>query len=187
MWPTKRATGTTPRLPHFLAGHAFWWRGKLSRRALVRGAAIMALAMLGVSCHLAWTHGRMAMLPAWGLAVGLLWLYSYPPVRAAYRGGGEIVQGLGVGVVLPLVGFYVQAGTVEGFPWPALLPCFLLGWASNVTTGPARPDRRRGSGQALLPGAGGRTGGAAPAACRSSPSESSCRPLSCRARRGRCS
>jgi 4-hydroxybenzoate polyprenyltransferase len=41
-------------------------------------------------------------------------------------------------VILPLLGFYLQLGDVRGFPWPALVPCVLLGLASHITT--ALPD-----------------------------------------------
>jgi 1,4-dihydroxy-2-naphthoate octaprenyltransferase len=64
----------------------------------------------------------------------LLWAYSFPPLRLSYRGYGELLQGVGVGVVLPVIGFYVQAGSFEGFPWLGLWPCFLLGYAGNLLT-----------------------------------------------------
>src|SRR5690606_30972610 len=75
----------------------------------------------------------------WGAAVMLLWAYSFPPLRLSYRGYGELAQGLGVGVVLPLLGFYLQAGTIGGVPWVALVPSFMLAFASNIAT--AVPDR----------------------------------------------
>ncbi len=68
----------------------------------------------------------------------LLWIYSFPPAKLSYRGGGEHLQALGVGVVLPIVGFYFQASTLGGFPWLALVPTYALGWAGNVIT--AVPD-----------------------------------------------
>jgi 1,4-dihydroxy-2-naphthoate octaprenyltransferase len=64
--------------------------------------------------------------------------YSFPPLRLSYRGGGELLQGLGCGVVLPLVGYYLQAGTLGSFPLAVLFPSFLLAAAGNVTT--ALPD-----------------------------------------------
>jgi 1,4-dihydroxy-2-naphthoate octaprenyltransferase len=52
----------------------------------------------------------------------------------SYRGHGELLQGLGVGVVLPITGFYAQAGSFEALPWLGLLPCFLLGYVGNLLT-----------------------------------------------------
>ena len=68
----------------------------------------------------------------------LVWAYNLPPLRLAYRGHGEVVQGLGTGVVLPLLGFYVQAGGFAGVVWPALVPMVLLGAVGNIIT--ALPD-----------------------------------------------
>jgi 1,4-dihydroxy-2-naphthoate octaprenyltransferase len=133
--PGDRANEThTP----FSGGSRVLVESKLEAAALRRAGAAMAGGMLGVAVYLAVGADRLAMLPAWGLAVALLWAYSFPPIRAAYRGGGEVLQGLGVGVVLPAVGFYVQTGSLADLPWLALAPTFLLGWAGNVTT--ALPD-----------------------------------------------
>jgi 1,4-dihydroxy-2-naphthoate octaprenyltransferase len=43
-----------------------------------------------------------------------------------------------IGVVLPLAGYYLQAGTLAGFVWPALVPLLLLGYVGNILT--ALPD-----------------------------------------------
>lgn len=109
-------------------------QGKLSAQSLRMAAISMAVALLGVSVwgaaimDLPWTLG------AWGLALGLMWAYSFPPLRLSYRGHGELLQGLGLGVVLPGLGFYAQAGTFEGLAIASLLPVFILGYAGNVAT-----------------------------------------------------
>ena len=54
-------------------------------------------------------------------ALILLWMYSYRPLSLSYRGGGEVLQMLGVGVVLPLFGYYIQAGGLAQFPYQFLL------------------------------------------------------------------
>jgi 1,4-dihydroxy-2-naphthoate octaprenyltransferase len=109
--------------------------GKLTRRALSFGAIAMALALLVTCTVAAFAFDRPAAPVAGGLALLLLWAYSYPPLRASYRGYGEAAQGLGVGVLLPLMGFYLQCGDIRGFPWAALVPSFLLAVASNISTG----------------------------------------------------
>jgi 1,4-dihydroxy-2-naphthoate octaprenyltransferase len=113
--------------------------GKLERRQLGRAAIGAAIALLVVALVTAIAFTRPLLLPAWLLGMLLLVAYSYPPLRLSYRGYGEIVQGLGVGVLLPLIGFYAQAGTFETFPWVALGPLFLVGVAGNINT--ALPDR----------------------------------------------
>ncbi len=64
---------------------------------------------------------RWLAVPIVTIALGILWMYSYAPVKLSYRGGGEFLQMLGVGLVLPLFGYYAQAGTLNGFPWPLML------------------------------------------------------------------
>jgi 1,4-dihydroxy-2-naphthoate octaprenyltransferase len=87
------------------------------------------------------------LLPILALAaVGLMLAYSYPPLALSYRGGGEWLQALGLGVVLPLVGFHAQEPSLAAIPWPALVPPLVLGLAGNVLTSlPDEPaDRATG-------------------------------------------
>lgn len=108
--------------------------GKLDADALRKAAWFMLAAMLVLALVLALIH-RLWWLPALVLGgAALLWAYSFPPLRLSYRGQGELLQGLGVGVVLPVIGFYAQAGEFGGLPWLGLLPCFLLGYVGNLLT-----------------------------------------------------
>jgi 1,4-dihydroxy-2-naphthoate octaprenyltransferase len=112
--------------------------GKLSPDALRKAAWLMLAAMLVLALVLAVIHA-LWWLPALVLGgAALLWAYSFPPLRLSYRGYGELLQGLGVGVVLPITGFYAQAGSFAGLPWLGLLPCFLLAFTGNLLT--ALPD-----------------------------------------------
>ena len=38
--------------------------------------------------------------------------YTLPPLRLNYRGGGELLEMLGVGLALPLYNVYLQAGAM---------------------------------------------------------------------------
>ncbi len=107
---------------------------KLSSRALGNAAATAAAGLLGLSfAGAAWRP----VVPAFGLAaLLLLWAYSFPPLRFSFRGGGEILQGLGVGVVLPALGYYAQSGGLSQ-PW-LWAPGFLLAASGHVLT--ALPD-----------------------------------------------
>jgi 4-hydroxybenzoate polyprenyltransferase len=95
--------------------------------------------MLALAVLAAVALDRPAMPLAWALAVALAWAYSFAPLRWSHGAGGAAAQAFGTMVVLPLLGFYLQLGDVRGFPWPALVPCVLLGLASHITT--ALPDR----------------------------------------------
>jgi 1,4-dihydroxy-2-naphthoate octaprenyltransferase len=109
--------------------------GDLSRRQLfIAGvASVIGLLLLSGGAALI----APAMLGLLLAALLLLWLYSGSPVRLSHRGFGSLLQGLGVGAVLPLVGFVLQAP--GALPEPAfLLPSVLLGIAGNLLT--AIPD-----------------------------------------------
>lgn len=112
--------------------------GKITPRALGRAAVAAALALLALSVAMAVVADRPGFVVAWAFAVGLLWLYSYPPARLSYRGGGELLQAAGLGLVLPALGYHAHAGDVSSLPWWVLASTFALGWASHITT--ALPD-----------------------------------------------
>jgi 1,4-dihydroxy-2-naphthoate octaprenyltransferase len=122
----------------FSGGSRALVNGELSPRALARAAWLMAA--LALACGLALALGRGAWLapPLCAAGIALLWMYSYPPVRLSYRGGGELLQMLGVGLVLPCLGFVAQARALEGFPWALLAALLPLQLACAMTT--ALPD-----------------------------------------------
>lgn len=113
--------------------------GKLGKRELAL-AAVVAAALLGVLCLVLAAFGRPWSLGFWVVAALLMQAYSFRPLRLSYRGDGEILQGLGVGCVLPAFGYYVQAGELSGLSVEVLVIGFVLGYAGNVLT--ALPDRR---------------------------------------------
>ena len=75
------------------------------------------MAFLCLACGLVFTllYKYFYMIPLVIFALLLLWLYSFKPVRLSYRGGGEILQALGTALVLPLLGFYAQSGSLAPF------------------------------------------------------------------------
>ncbi|MCB9591290.1 MAG: prenyltransferase [Sandaracinaceae bacterium] len=102
-------------------------------------AAIGAAATLVIGSAVAGFLLGRDLLPAFAAAaLALLYAYSYEPFRLSYRGYGEIVQGLGVGLVLPLLGWYAQTGDVTRAPYDAFAPLVMLAFASNILT--ALPD-----------------------------------------------
>jgi 1,4-dihydroxy-2-naphthoate octaprenyltransferase len=125
--------------------------GKLSPRSLAHGAFLMVGLMALFSAFLTLRLQLMWMLILCTSAVGLLWAYSFPPLRLSYRGGGELLQGLGVGVVLPVIGYYLQCGSLAGFPLTALIPLFLLGYAGNIVTSLPDVPGDRAAGKRSLP------------------------------------
>ncbi len=130
----EEADRKNPTQSRFAGGSRVLPEGKLRRRDLLQGAFIMAAAAISASLFLTVHCGRPYML-LWPLAAfALVWAYSFGPLRLAYRGYGEIVQGLGVGVVLPLTAFYAQTGDLSITVLPPLAPALLLGVAGNILT-----------------------------------------------------
>lgn len=123
----------------FSGGSRVLVEGKLDRRRLRRAAIVSGVALAGICAAIAALWSRPLALGAGATALILLWAYSYPPLRLAYRGHGEWLQGLGTGLVLPALGFYLQAAPGTPLPWPALVAPVLLGVAGNILT--SLPDR----------------------------------------------
>jgi len=108
--------------------------GKLTPLDLARAAGITSIALVTLAVWTGFTLELPLILFFAAGSLGLVWAYSFPPIRLSYRGRGELLQALGIGALLPAVGFYLQCGAIARLPWPALLPVMLLGWAGNVTT-----------------------------------------------------
>ena len=110
--------------------------GKLTPRQVARAAQLAAILLLSYSCVL--TFAGRTWTPVYALAALLLmWLYSFAPVRLSYRGGGEVLQGIGVGIGLPSLAYYMQTEIPFAPAW-VIWPAALLGVSSNVLT--ALPD-----------------------------------------------
>jgi 1,4-dihydroxy-2-naphthoate polyprenyltransferase len=112
--------------------------GKLTPRDLAFAALVCVVGMAMVSVALVFRERRALMMVATSFAVGIFWAYSFAPLRLSYRGFGEWLQGLGVGVLLPLIGYYAQSGEFLSIPGTLVVAGFLLGWAGNLVT--ALPD-----------------------------------------------
>ncbi|MFY0526417.1 prenyltransferase [Archangium gephyra] len=135
----------------FSGGSRVLVEGRLSPRALGLAAALCAGALLALSLGLALVRGAPLLVPLAVAALGLLWAYSYPPLRLSYRGGGELLQMVGVAGVLPLYGYVAQGGDPGRFPWALvalLLPTHLA--CAVATALPDEPSDRE-SGKLTLP------------------------------------
>ena len=119
----------------FSGGSRVLVEGKLAPRTVGAMAGSTAVGLVALSLALAPSRPLLPWLAV--AALLLLTAYCHPPLRLSYRGGGEWLQGLGVGVVLPLVGFHAQ-GAGLALPWASLVPSFVLGVAGHVMT--ALPD-----------------------------------------------
>ena len=128
--------------------------GSLNRAALGWAAVVAAFVALGASLVLGLVWGRWFAVVLSLVSILFLYLYSYRPVRLNYRGGGEILQMIGMGVVLPGFGWYAQAGTRVGFPvlWLAVILPTMLACAISTSLPDEISDReiRKRSATVLL-------------------------------------
>lgn len=103
-------------------------------------AGTFALATAAI-VEMLWTRPG-ALLGAIG-CLALFVAYTLPPIRLNYRGGGELLEMLGVGFALPWWNAYVQSGVAAPAEL-AWLPGFaLLALASALASGLADEDSDR--------------------------------------------
>ncbi len=117
--------------------------GMISRKALGIAAIFMATLSVVVGGLISLIQFSALPLAFSILGVLLLWGYSYPPLKLSYRGGGEFLQMLGVGGVLPLLGFMAQGGSFESFPLMLLAVSLPISLACGMATSiPDEPSDR---------------------------------------------
>jgi len=118
--------------------------GDLEPAAVRNAGTLMAFSsfamgvVISISSHSLWP----VLLSLSG--VFLLWAYSYPPLEFSYRGGGELLQMIGVGIVLPCMGYVAQTGELESFPWQLLFVVLSTQLACAIGTAiPDEPSDRK--------------------------------------------
>jgi 1,4-dihydroxy-2-naphthoate octaprenyltransferase len=122
----------------FSGGSRVLVEGSIAPQALLRAAVLMAVLAMGTGFALLIGWGRALVLPLMVIGLALLWAYSFEPLRLSYRGGGEFLQMLGVGLILPLIGYAAQAGDLTQFPPEVLAFLLPLNLATGLCT--ALPD-----------------------------------------------
>jgi 1,4-dihydroxy-2-naphthoate octaprenyltransferase len=150
-WADQETDARNQTATVFSGGSRVLVEGQLSARALGTAALVCAGALLALSVGLALARGEPLLVPLAVAALVLLWAYSYPPLRLSYRGGGEVLQMVGVAGVLPLYGYIAQGGELGRFPWALLtllLPTHLA--CAIATALPDEPSDRQ-SGKRTLP------------------------------------
>ncbi len=116
----------------------------LPARQLLAVGLAAGVAAVGVALAAASALDR-PWLPVAALGcLALFAAYSLPPLRLNYRGGGELLEMVGVGIALPLTNAYAQRGEVSTSA--ALFGFALLSLASALASGLSdeRSDRLGG-------------------------------------------
>jgi 1,4-dihydroxy-2-naphthoate octaprenyltransferase/chlorophyll synthase len=121
--------------------------GILPARHLLAGGLAAGAGLFAVALAAERGLGRPGLAAAAALTLALFASYTFPPLALNYRGGGEALEMVGVGLVLPWVNAYAQGGVALGPLWLALAPgSALLALASALASGLSDEvsDRRGG-------------------------------------------
>ncbi len=124
----------------------------LSATSVLLGGIVAGGLALGLGFGLEDWLGRPFLGEFTLVALVIFAAYSAPPLKLNYRGGGELLEMLGVGFWLPVLHAYLQAGmgveSVLWLPraWPILIGFSMLALSSALASGLAdeRSDRRGG-------------------------------------------
>jgi 4-hydroxybenzoate polyprenyltransferase len=134
------------RFPH--AGSAKTIPDGILPASRVLAAGVLAgISAIGTSLFAAVLLSRPWLAAGGLLSVGIFAFYSLPPVRLNYRGGGELLEMLGVGAVLPWLNAYAVSGRMLT-PELSLLIGFLpLCLASAIASGLSDEESDRAGGK----------------------------------------
>lgn len=120
--------------------------GILPARALLSAGLLAGGVALGLALVGQLWLGRPHLTPAAAGALLVFFAYTFPPLRLNYRGGGELLEALGVGALLPWLHAYLQGGLTT-HPGHILLAGFsAMSLASALASGLSdeRSDRAGG-------------------------------------------
>lgn len=118
-----------------LSSHRVIPDGLFTKNQLFTAGWVMVGLLLILCILLTIFHSLYFALPILIGSLLLLYFYSFPPVQLNYRGFGELLETLGVGLVLPLTGFYFYSGALQEFNFAWILPVIITSLASALCSG----------------------------------------------------
>lgn len=117
----------------------------IDRRVLVEGllqpgqvfgvGLLAVLGVLGSAVTLALLYARPDVIYLGLAGLVIFWAYSFLPFRLNYRGGGEVLEMLGVGVLLPATGYYIASGILPFGDGHLLAPLWLYALIGALASG----------------------------------------------------
>lgn len=123
----------------FTGGSRVLVEGEISKKELLSGTWFMVIFVLVLAGIKTLLTGNLILFGLAVLGLLLLQAYSFNPIKLSYRGLGETLQMLGVGLILPLIGFVAQGADIAFIPWTAIL--ILLPSQFAMAIGTALPDQ----------------------------------------------
>ena len=124
--------------------------GVLGARAVGAAGAIAGAAALALAFGVATPLERPALGWAAAACLAIFVAYTLPPIALNYRGGGEALEALGVGVALPAVNLYIQGGTLPEASLVPLIGFGALSLASAVASGLSDEESDRAGGKSTV-------------------------------------
>ena len=119
----------------------------LGARAVGIAGLFFGGAALFVAAGAELALGRPLAFEVGFLCVLVFVMYTLPPIRLNYRGGGELLEMLGVGAALPLYNVYLQAGAIVPRAWPWVAGFSVLSLASGIASGLSDEESDRAGGK----------------------------------------
>jgi 1,4-dihydroxy-2-naphthoate octaprenyltransferase len=108
--------------------------GLVAPRAALAASVVLGTVALVAACILAaLPDSPRLVLPLALLIIVLSWCYSSPPLRLLSRGLGEATTAFVVTLLTPLLGFYVQSGTLRLLLFLACFPLCCLQFSMLLT------------------------------------------------------
>lgn len=132
----------------FSGGSGVLHQGLISPRALFRAAVLSGLFFMLMGLLFSYLKESLWPLLLSGVSVFLLYLHSFSPFQLAWKGGGELLQATGLGLILPLSSYLIQGGRDPNLFWFA--PLFLTQLACALATTFPDEDSDRMSGKHTL-------------------------------------
>lgn len=123
----------------FTGGSRVLVEGVLSRQSLLKATLLMMVLTILLTTYFAWLIASLVPIILGLMGLFLLHAYSFSPIKLSYRGFGEVLQMLGVGLVLPLLGYTVQGGLIQNVPVTIIL--ILLPSQLAMAFGTSLPDQ----------------------------------------------
>ncbi len=109
--------------------------GKITLKEMKTAGRFAAFGVLAVGAVATFALGLKWALLACAASLPLLGLYTFPPIKLNYRGGGEILEALGVGLYLPLIAGYIYSGSSHLPSYLSITPLLPLAFASALSSG----------------------------------------------------
>jgi len=147
-WADHQADRQNQHPTIFSGGSRVLPDGLLTPRDLFNAGALAVFLVLSLGVIFTLKLDRPWALLLFGAGTFLLWAYSIPPLRLNYRGGGEILQALGVGLLLPHIAYYAQSNTFTDSTY--LLPYFLHQVAAAIAFTLSDTDADKAAGKCTL-------------------------------------